>query len=80
MTKGLKRQIFKTNLQIVTETSQRVPGELTKHFKSELSPGGQLLPPVTDQVKLLGVGQQHLLCSSPQVYCVVRVSQDEPVW
>ena len=65
---------------IVTWSSQRVPSKLTKHFKGELSPGGQLLPPVWDHVQLLGVGQQHLLCSLPQVHCVVGVSQNEPVW
>merc|ERR1712112_404485 len=58
--------------------SQRA-SKLTKHFKSELSPGRQLLPPIRDQVELLGVGQQHLLCSLPQVHCAVRVSQNQPV-
>ena len=76
----LKCQISK-RIQLLSQTgtSQRA-SKLPKHFKGELSPGRQLLPPIGDQVELLGVGQQHLLCSLPQVRGAVRVSQNQPVW
>ena len=70
--------IFSKQSPLVTETSQRA-SKLAEHLKSELSPGGQLLPPIGDLVELLGVGQQHLLRSLPQVHGAVSVSQDEPV-
>ena len=69
---------FSTKSPSRTGTSQRA-GKLTEHFKGELSPGGQLLPPVGDLVQLLRIGQQHFLGSLPQVHSAVSVSQDEPV-
>ena len=56
---------------------QRAPGQLSKNFKHQLSPSGELVPPVRDGVELLRVGQQHLLGSVPQLVRVERVTQNE---
>ena len=56
---------------------QRAPGQLAKNFKHQLSPSGELVPPVRDGVELLRVGQQHLLGSVPQLVRVERVPQNE---
>ena len=56
---------------------QRAPGQLSKNFKHQLSPSGELVPPVRDGVELLRVGQQHLLGSVPQLLRVERVPQNE---
>ena len=56
---------------------QRAPGQLSKNFKHQLSPSGELVPPVRDGVELLRVGQQHLLGSVPQRLRVERVPQNE---
>ena len=58
-------------------SSQRAPGQLSKNFKHQLSPSGELVPPVRDGVELLRVGQQHLLGSVPQLLRVERVPQNE---
>ena len=56
---------------------QRAPGQLAKNFQHQLSPSGELVPPVRDGVELLRVGQQHLLGSVPQLLRVERVPQNE---
>ena len=56
---------------------QRAPGQLSKNFKHQLSPSGELVPPVRDGVELLRVGQQHFLGSVPQLDRVERVPQYE---
>ena len=56
---------------------QRAPGQLAKNFQHQLSPSGELVPPVRNGVELLRVGQQHLLGSVPQLLRVERVAQNK---
>ena len=72
----LRCQIWKIVLRC-DHGLQRAPGQFSKNFKHQLSPSGELVPPVRDGVKLLRVGQQHLLGSVPQLVRVERVPQNK---
>ena len=72
----LRCQIWKIVFRL-DHSLQRAPGQLSKNFQHQLSPSGELVPPVRDGVQLLRVGQQHLLGSVPQLVRVERVPQNE---
>ena len=76
MNAELRCQIWKI-VSRIDHNLQRAPSQLSKNFQHQLSPSGELVPPVRDGVELLRVGQQHLLGSVPQLLRVERVPQNE---